>query len=318
MAIASADETDLLLPLHEGVHEPRPWTTFLTRLRQRLRADEARLIISAGLEERETDIVIPGIASRRDDRSWRRGLRPGRAYVIEEEGLFGRIVRVDEPGGATAWLATRRKERDFTAADGALLARLAAHLAIALRTRRALDQGRAENMLSQEALTRAGVGWVGFDGEGRVLSMSRNAVAVLGAHWAGSGVGSVAASLKGDAAQAVRVRDDSSAWILLVPYRGEPETSWPRLTTIGLVATSRRGDEPARAAVLAALFGLPPSEARLASAIASGASLSEAADQLGLTIETARNYSKRLFAKTRTHGQLDLLRLIGNSVAMLV
>ncbi|MCC2980773.1 helix-turn-helix transcriptional regulator [Sphingomonas sp. IC4-52] len=318
MVIARADETDLLLPLHEGVHEARPWTTFLTRLRQRVRADEAGLIISAGLEERETHLLVPATATIPDDRSWRRALRPGRAYAIEEREGFGRVVRVDEPGGATAWLAMRRKERDFTAADAALLARLAPHLAIALRTRRAVDQGRAALELSEEALARAGIAWVGFDGDGRILSMSKGAVAVLGARWAGSGVGSVAASLKDDAPQVVQVRDEASPWILLIPYREPLEASWPRLSTIGLVATPRMGDEQARAAVLATLFGLPPSEAKLAAAIAGGASLSEAADQLGLTIETARNYSKRLFAKTRTRGQLDLVRLIGSSVARLV
>ena len=60
--------------------------------------------------------------------------------------------------------------------------------------------------------------------------------------------------------------------------------------------------------MLVDLFGLLPSEARLANALANGASLAEAAEQMGLTIETVRNYSKKIFAKTGTRGQADLVR----------
>ncbi len=38
---------------------------------------------------------------------------------------------------------------------------------------------------------------------------------------------------------------------------------------------------------------------------------------LHLTLETARNYSKRLYAKTGTRGQADLVRLVLTNVAML-
>lgn len=44
--------------------------------------------------------------------------------------------------------------------------------------------------------------------------------------------------------------------------------------------------------------------------LAAGKSLTKAAEQLDLTIETARNYSKKIFAKTATRGQTDLVRLI--------
>lgn len=319
MAITRADETDLLLPLHEGLHEPRPWATFLTRLRQRVRADDARLVISAGAQGEETRILVPAGAIEVDDRVWRRSLRPGRAYRMEGMDRFGQIVRVDEPGGATAWLSIRRKERDFSAADAALLARLAPHLVIALRTRSALDQAREVLALSDGVLRRAGIGWVGFGADARVLAMSEGAGGTLGSRWAAGAISSeIVAAAKGTAVRLARTRDEAPFWMLLVPWRAPPQVAWPLPAVIGLVPLPAPSDTAARAALLGTLFSLPPSEARLAAALAGGANLREAAAQLGITIETARNYSKRLFAKTRVRGQVDLVRMIGDSLARYV
>ena len=43
----------------------------------------------------------------------------------------------------------------------------------------------------------------------------------------------------------------------------------------------------------------------------------QAAIELGFTIETARNYSKRIYGKTDTRGQADLVRIILASVIAL-
>lgn len=318
MALVPADETDLLLPLHDGVHEQQPWATFLSRLRQRVRADDAAIIVSASPEAPDTCFAASSGQGGSSDRAWRWQLRPGRVYALDRDRGFGRIVRVEEAGGASAWLTVYRQERDFTAADGALLARLAPHLGIALRTRRALDRTRVALAFSEQALRRAGVGWVGFDADARLLCMSVGAQAVFGPRWLPAGVSSsVAAALQGNATRVVRVRADTPHWLLLIPCPAEPPTTGSGAAVIGLLAIPRNGDQATRAAALSAIFALPPSEARLAAAIAGGASLSEAAAQLGLTLETARNYSKRLFAKTRTRGQVDLVRLIGDSVAAL-
>ena len=65
---------------------------------------------------------------------------------------------------------------------------------------------------------------------------------------------------------------------------------------------------------LAELFALLPSEARLALALSRGMTIAEAASDLGLTIETARTYSKKIYAKTGARGQPDLVRFIHRSV----
>lgn len=61
---------------------------------------------------------------------------------------------------------------------------------------------------------------------------------------------------------------------------------------------------------LAHAFGFTPSEARLAGALLSGHDLSSAAKSLGVGLETVRTQLKRLFAKTDTRRQSDLLRVL--------
>jgi DNA-binding CsgD family transcriptional regulator len=59
--------------------------------------------------------------------------------------------------------------------------------------------------------------------------------------------------------------------------------------------------------LLVKVFGLSPAEARLASIIAQGTSPEQAAEQLGIARETARNQLKAVFAKTGTHRQGELI-----------
>lgn len=62
--------------------------------------------------------------------------------------------------------------------------------------------------------------------------------------------------------------------------------------------------------LLTGLFDLTPAEARLAAAMAEGKALAEAARGAGVTVKTARTYLERIFAKTGTHRQADLLALL--------
>ena len=61
---------------------------------------------------------------------------------------------------------------------------------------------------------------------------------------------------------------------------------------------------------LSALHALPPREAELALKLSEGLSIAEAAQAMGLTVETARNYSKRIYAKLGVRGKAELVRRI--------
>lgn len=62
--------------------------------------------------------------------------------------------------------------------------------------------------------------------------------------------------------------------------------------------------------LLGQLFGLTSAEARVALALFEGASPREAAARLGVSFNTVRNQMTRIFEKTQTHKQSDLVRLI--------
>jgi len=63
-------------------------------------------------------------------------------------------------------------------------------------------------------------------------------------------------------------------------------------------------------APIAAAFGLTPREATIASLLARGLSLAGMAAELGITIGNARVHLKKIFQKTETHSQAELIRLL--------
>jgi len=66
---------------------------------------------------------------------------------------------------------------------------------------------------------------------------------------------------------------------------------------------------------LEAQFGLTPSQAHLAALLYDGASVKQAAGQLGITEGSARQYLRRIFAKTGINRQVDLIREIARTLA---
>lgn len=78
-----------------------------------------------------------------------------------------------------------------------------------------------------------------------------------------------------------------------------------------LVATSVRADALAPSPnILRALFDLSPAEVKLATAVASGLTLQDAARDAKIQITTARTYLDRIFRKTGTHQQSQLVALL--------
>jgi len=78
-----------------------------------------------------------------------------------------------------------------------------------------------------------------------------------------------------------------------------------------LVFLSDPSSKPSsRAAVLRALYGLTPTESRLADLLLQGFEVSDAADHMRTTLETARFHLKRVLAKTGSRRQTELMRLM--------
>jgi len=279
-------------------------------------------------------------------------LRPGRVYSADEfvqddpdlktrradymrrlEIADERVVRVLADAEASAWLIMARTN-PCTAADSALLSNLAPYLERTLRTLLALDRQRLSSHLSLDHLDRSGAGWIAFDRDARVVAVADATSDTLarvgvtlrpGARATALGP-KVEHSLTRAAAhfvdrpearpQSVRLVEDPRIDALLTPA---DEWEAAVLAPPAMIAHLRwpKTMSPARAEHLANLFGLARREAELAVGLADGLSLSEAGSELGLTIETTRNYSKRLYAKLGVRGQAEVVRLIAESAAAL-
>jgi DNA-binding CsgD family transcriptional regulator len=97
--------------------------------------------------------------------------------------------------------------------------------------------------------------------------------------------------------------------LTLMPFAGNLLSHIPELATVVFVddPTKRR---MSRAATLRKLFRLSPVEARLTDLVAGGVELATAAEQLRMSIQTARFHLKSIFRKTGSSRQVDLVRLV--------
>lgn len=246
-----------------------------------------------------------------------------------------RIVRVAEPDGLSAWLSITCKGKEFTPSDTALLSKVAPHFRRALRSYAAIERERAVRRIATQALERLNFGWFGLTVQGVVVEMSDAASRLL-QHGAGLRKAQNGRLIALDPAvdrrlsaalrsfsqgaspqpRAINISQDPWVDLLLVSAAGKGELAKTDVATIAYIQGDNRspGD---RHEQIAELFGLLPSEARFALLLSRGHSIAEAGDRLGLTIETARNYSKKIYAKTGTRGQADLVRFLLTSVLSL-
>lgn len=96
--------------------------------------------------------------------------------------------------------------------------------------------------------------------------------------------------------------------LLFVSALRDPDTQAPLAVTVlarDAAPQGRRVED-----LLRTIFSLTPTEARLALAVAEGSTPAEAAELLGMSVLTARTHLKRIFHKTATTRQAELVRLV--------
>lgn len=243
-----------------------------------------------------------------------------------------RMMRFTEPGGVSGWVTITRKHDELAPEVDQLLADLVPHLRAALRVAVSLERARMTAAIATEAVRRMSFGWITLDGNGRVLDADITGAAMLAA-------GTCLARSRDDrlTSRDPDLRRELSAAVADLLARPQSQaraivlSREPWLDLLLVASTQRMGTTSAAPAVvayvhadnwssadrcdqLAQLFDLAPSEARLALALSRGMSIAEAAEELGLTVESARTYSKRIYAKTGARGQADLVRFIHRSV----
>jgi len=257
-----------------------------------------------------------------------------RAQLLSPSGMnVLRIMRVLEPSGVSAWLTLSRRRGEFAAADDALVAALAPYLRAALTSYVALEHERMTASVAHEAVRRMNFGWLTLDGEGRILDTDAHGRAMLAestvlTRGRGGRLSAREAAVGREIAAAVQaLAADPQARPRAVVLSREPwlDMLLVKAARVGAGATrptpslvayvhSDPGSSADRCEQLGQLFDLTPRQASLALALSRGLSIAEAAAALGLSVESARTYSKRIYAKTGARGQADLVRFVHRSV----
>ncbi len=273
-------------------------------------------------------------------------LRPGRVYAVSEFGdvdaeyaafraryiaalgiVDERIVRLVLDDGISAWLLLARG-RDCSAADSALLTSLAPYVSLALQSFVREERRRIAAEMSALALDRAGIGWLLLDREGRLVAAETGLITQLNAlpgFFAREGerlrlpdtaierklvqTAAQYAQAPPSALSALELSSDPSVQALLLPSPSAPAAA-SSLPVLQLLCRVPRSLAAPDGDLLSQLSRLSRREAELALRLAQGRSIAEAAEDMCLTLETARNYSKRIYAQLNLRGQAELVRYV--------
>jgi DNA-binding CsgD family transcriptional regulator len=261
---------------------------------------------------------------------------PSYSALTEELGIVGiRLFRVSEPRGVDGWLVLGRTGCDLTKQDEAVLSALVRPLRATLRSHVAAESDKFRSAMAAEAVRRLQCGWLLLDRGGYILATDHFGDAVLAssgilARTVGGRISINVSKLEREVLQtvadladkpgarprAISLRSDPWLDMLLVPERKKMLKD----TAVPAVIAYVHGDNwhsADRCSQLCDMFELGPSEARLALALCRGKSIAEAAQELGLALETARSYTKSIYAKTGTRGMADLVRVVMGSVLTL-
>lgn len=98
----------------------------------------------------------------------------------------------------------------------------------------------------------------------------------------------------------------------LMPMRRDAKSIFSMFCKIMVVAPVSTSVGVPSPELVSKLFGLTPAEANLATTLVSGLSLRDSAANRGITVGTARSYLVRIFSKTGTGQQSELVSLLKN------
>lgn len=227
----------------------------------------------------------------------------------------------------------------FSPEEAARLADIAPHLARLINFSEKFSEARAATSLDTlDSLANAAVA---IDWRGHVTRVNSRAAALLGGDLlisfgrliaadpqSNKRLQSLVASIQAPKPGApppgrvfIRRRDNAMGAVgrpLVIdtlPLRGVgADVFGPSLAILVITDLALERSAPSLESSLRVGFGLTPAEARQATLFAEGVTLEEGAAIQGVTRETARSRLKAIFAKTGTHGQVELARLLARLV----
>jgi DNA-binding CsgD family transcriptional regulator/PAS domain-containing protein len=267
--------------------------------------------------------------------------------VVRRNGCFyGAVAQVESTPSFRGYITICQAQgrEDYSDADIAALQAIIPHLTQALRLRRHLGDADLRATQAEAVLDQLAVGVILADAGGRPVHFNRRAEALIaradGLFLEPSGIAAARpdetrrlrraialAATAGTAAagldSATRAAAAGSRMLIsrpsgrrplvaaVIPFRTEAvERGGGRVARAAIfLSDPDRADAPA-ATVLRDLFGLTPAEAEVAVEIGRGEGLQSVADRLSIAATTARTHLARIFDKTGTSRQAELVRLL--------
>ena len=338
--------------IYDGIVETPGWQSFLDRCCALFGADVASILIesnSLGYPERLrlfSSKAAPAPADRIDAFSSQAIFGASHSedvmlLTVPGDAMSGvGFSAAIEPGIAFAFGLWR--SRPFESADIAGCRTLVPHLKRAMRIFVQYAQAFRERAVYQTVIDRIGIGVALVDAKSAIMATNAIGREILAS---GDGLKAVNGRLSAGSADVARalesyVRAAAEAQTQPAHDHGQPlaierdgnpspltviihpgPTAKPMNTPLRRSAIVVMRDPDRRASVSAhvvgQLFGLTPAEATLATLLAQGADLDEAAAELGVRRNTARSQLQSIFMKTNAKRQSELVRMILSSVATL-
>jgi DNA-binding CsgD family transcriptional regulator len=217
----------------------------------------------------------------------------------------------------------------FGLAEKSLMMRLYPHLKTALELYERDHRRRLENRAYIKAIDQLAFGVVILNERGHVIRVNETAARLLDSGGPLRRVGSslaatlpadekrLGAAIRAGAAGSLKLAGggpERPLYLLLKPIQeaaGEPATG------LALFLSAERLQRNVAIDAFATLYGISRAEMALVTALLDGASIVEAAGELGISEHTARAQLRSIFGKTGTHRQTDLIRLVLTSLAII-
>lgn len=267
-------------------------------------------------------------------------------YLIPWDSVYNLGVDVRDGDRLYARLRLTRGRRagNFTLAERRFVEYLVPHFDIAMRTHAALDATKMERAIYADAMDHLTLATVILDASGHVIHTNALARDILhrqdgialandtlalthpaDAQRLRDAIGraiAVGRAAKPGIVEVLRARRPSGAGhygIMIRPAAGSVEADEATVSpAVAVFISVEEGPQtPPPVETIRKLFELTHKEAQLALCLANGRSLQEAANELGITLNTARAHLRSTFSKTGIDRQARLVRAILRSVAQL-
>lgn len=335
MALGRTEDTALIQALYTAASQSGAdgWRVFLNRLARNTRADCAVLLLRDGDQEIVTIsgemgnfelsmLTSPddpvGLNRLRNERVYNRDDLPG---VLPDTSVHIRVVRTVQDD-CHVWLILLRQREDFRAIDGVVLGSLVPHMQTGVGIWVENGCVRLDSSMNDRIAQSFGVRWIGFDKHARIVAggapTERGGERLIFPDTETESRFSIAfrMTLSKQTPHALTIDADRGTELYLTPFQPASQFAVVQqsICILGLIRDCF--DRAASPTLLAQAQDIALAEARLAVCLSQGLSITQAADHLGITVETARNYSKQIYAKTGAKGQADVVQRVLNGVAI--